>query len=78
MEIDAKLDLARRYLQGHELTNTVTFRRLTLDHFTAEELRKIVEIAMNQYKREVQFYKNSVDTFQTINESLLTRLKEAP
>lgn len=78
MNATEQLDLARRHLHRYELTNTVTYRGLTLDHFTAEELRKIVEISRDQSERELKFYKTSVDGFQTLNQARRETLKETP
>jgi len=62
-----QVDLARRLLHRHEYTNTVKFRGVTLDHFDAEELRKIVEISMEQAESQKNFYDTAINGFRALN-----------
>ena len=62
-----RIDLAHGILQRWKAgRGEIQFEGVPLDHFSEEELRKIVEIAMDQCERETKFYKNSVAGFKTI------------
>jgi hypothetical protein len=62
--------LAKKALARHKCSDTITFRGLTLDHFNAEELRKIVEITMSQCEERVLFYQKAIDDHRKFYDTL--------
>lgn len=59
-------ELEATCLDRHEPTGHITFRGTPISEFNAEELRNIVEIAMDQCAAQVKFYKTAIDGFRAL------------
>ena len=67
MNEQIKVDHACRMLAHREYKGNVRFRGCGLEHFSVEELRKIVEMTMEQSERELQFYKTACNGFRRLS-----------
>jgi hypothetical protein len=59
-KLERQVYSAKRCLSSREYEGVVRFRGLPLEHFNAEELRKIIELTMKQAANERLFYKNAI------------------
>lgn len=74
MMLEQQIESAKRRLAAREYKGTVRFRGLTLEHFSEEELCKLVEYSMEQAvderrscESERHFYQAAIDRFRAVN-----------